>query len=409
MPILLLALLTYPAAAENWPSWRGGPSPGISSDRAAPLTWSKTENVAWRVALSDPGNSTPIVWGDRIFVTLAERATNRRTLICFDRASGKLLWQSGVTYDGDDPTHQTNPHASASPVTDGERIYVWFGSAGLIAYDFNGKEVWKRDLGRQRHTWGYGTSPVLYGGRLFLNFGPGDRAFLIAIDNATGRTLWQNDIPPGKGEKFANWNAEDMYGSWATPLLIRTEGKDELILPLPRRLVSYDPETGKENWSADGLGGLVYPSPVFAEGALVAVSGFGGPTLAVKPGGERLWHLPKSRQQIGSGVVRNGHLFTIDNGGIAQCADLKTGAVIWTERLRGKGETNNLWSSPVLAGDRIYVMNQGGDTFVFKAEPKFELLGTNSLEERTNSSVVISGGDIILRTHEALWRIGRKP
>ncbi|MDX1983942.1 MAG: PQQ-binding-like beta-propeller repeat protein [Bryobacteraceae bacterium] len=406
--LLVLACLSTPALAENWPSWRGPAASGVSSETGLPLTWSRTENVAWRVPLSDPGNSTPIVWGGRIFVTMAVKAGDRRTLTCFDRASGKLLWQSGVSYTDADPTHATNPHASASPVTDGERVYVWFGSAGLIAYDFSGKEVWRRDLGKQRHTWGYGTSPVLYGNRLFLNFGPGDRAFLIAVDKDTGRTLWQNDFPAGQGQKFANWNAEDMFGSWATPLMIRHQGKDELLLPLPRKLVSFDPETGKENWSAEGLGDLVYPSAVYADGAVVAISGFGGPTLAVKAGGERLWHLPKSRQQIGTGVVRNGLLFTIDNGGIAQCADLKTGAVVWTERLRGKGETNNLWSSPVLAGDRIYVMNQGGDTFVFRAEPKFELLAANALEERSNSSVVISGGDIILRTHEALWRIAGK-
>jgi outer membrane protein assembly factor BamB len=412
---LSLALLALPSLwAENWPAWRGADASGISRETGAPIEWSKTRNVLWRIQLPDPGNSTPVVWGDRIFVTQAVSAGNRRTLMCLDRHTGKVLWQQGVTWTDPDPTHPTNPHASASPVTDGRLVIAWFGSAGLFAYDFEGREVWRRDLGRQKHTWGYGTSPVLDGDRVFLNFGPGERAYLIALDKNTGRTLWQADYPAGKGNAMNQWTAEDMFGTWSTPLVIRTGGREELIVTMPHRVRAFDPASGEDLWSCDGLGDLVYPSPVLADGILIALSGFGGPGLAVRPGGKgdvtashRLWHQPKTRPFIGTGVVRGGHLYVADIQGIAHALELETGKTAWTERLQGSGESNAIWSSPVLQDDRIYVMNQSGDTFVYRASPaKFESLAVNSLGERSNSSVVISEGDVFLRTHEALWRIG---
>lgn len=405
---LWLALaLSALVSGENWPGWRGASANGISGESGAPLSWSKEQNVVWRAELPGAGNSTPIVWRDRIFVTQAVPATNRRTVTAFDRATGKQVWQSGVTYPEPDPSHQTNPHCSASPATDGKIVVAWFGAAGVAAYDFNGKELWKRDLGLQKHVWGYGSSPVIHGERVFLNFGPGAQSFLIALDKKTGKTLWKQDLPKGTGKAFANWNPEDMFGSWASPVIVSRDGRDELLLSLPHALSAFDPSTGAERWKAEGLGDLVYPSPIVTPGAIVAFSGFGGPVLAVKPGGERLWHKDKSKASIGTAVVRDGYLYHIDNGGIAECQEIATGKVMWTARLQGKGESNAVWSSPVLQGDRVYVMNQGGDTFVFQASPKqFELLASNPLGERSNASVVISQGDVILRTHAALYRIG---
>lgn len=408
----MIFLLGFFLLAANWPAWRGADGQGVVTEQSVPTRWSRTENVRWRVELPEPGNSTPVVWENRVFVTQALKQQNRRTLMCFDRESGKLLWQSGVTYSDPEPTHPTNPYASASPVTDGKVVIAWFGSAGLLAYDMNGRQLWRRDLGRQRHTWGYGSSPVLYRERVFLNFGPGERAFLVAVDKNTGRTLWQVDAPAGEGTKFANWTAADMYGSWSTPIVIRAGGRDELIVSWPHRIAAFDPATGESLWTCEGLGDLVYPSPLYADGIVVAMGGFGGPSLAVKAGGSgdvtqthRLWRLPKSRQMIGSGVIRGGRIYVVDNGGIAECLELSSGKVLWSSRLQGAGAVGGVWSSPVLHGDRIYVMNKSADVFIFKAGPEFELVGVNSLGEETNSSVVISDGDIFLRTHAALWRI----
>src|SRR6185503_169582 len=169
--VCLCAANLLPAA--NWPAWRGPLGTGITEEKNLPTKWSKTENLKWRIPLPEAGNSTPIVWGDRIFVTQA--VGKQRMLMCFNRADGKLLWQQGVTTRlAADPTHATNPHCSASPVTDGERVIAWFGSAGLACYDFTGKKLWSVDLGLQRHIWGYGASPMILGELCFLNFGPGE-------------------------------------------------------------------------------------------------------------------------------------------------------------------------------------------------------------------------------------------
>ena len=167
------------AFSDDWPQWRGPQGDGNCDERGLPKRWSDTENVAWKIPLPEPGNSTPVVWGDRIFVTQPIVAQNRRTLMCFNRADGKLLWQAGTDWVEPDPTHSTNPLCSSSPVTDGQRVIAWFGSAGLFCYDMDGHELWRRDLGVQKHIWGYGSSPVIQGDLCYLNFGPGSALFLL--------------------------------------------------------------------------------------------------------------------------------------------------------------------------------------------------------------------------------------
>lgn len=403
------------ARAENWPGWRGPDGGGVSRESGIPVTWSKTEGVRWRVELPEPGNSTPAVWGDAVLITQAKKAAGERLLLCLDRATGKQRWRAVVPYREEEPTHATNPYALASPATDGERAVAWFGSAGLHAFDLKtGKPLWKRDLGRQRHTWGYASSPLIAAGRVFLNFGPGDRNFLVAVDVKTGQTAWQVDIPVGKGAAFANWAAEDMYGSWSTPLLVRDGNRELLVVSHPRQLAAYDLASGKRLWAAEGLGDMVYPSAVLAatesgEPVLVAASGFQGPVIAVKLDGTRLWRWEKNKSYIGSAVSMGGYLYWVDNGGIAQAVRAATGEVAWTARLPRAGEDNGVWSSPVLNQGRIYVMNKSGATHVFRADPKaFESLGTSALDEPSNSSVVISGGMLFLRTHQALWAIAAR-
>src|SRR6185295_7808345 len=170
----LLISAALPAMAGNWPSWRGPDGTGVASEKNLPLQWSATDNVRWRVPLPGPGNSSPIVWGDRVFVSQAVEKENRRTLMCFNRADGKLLWQKGVTYTEEERTQESNPYCAGTPATDGERIYVCFGSPGVYAYDFAGNEVWHRDLGKLNHIFGTAVSPVLHGDLCIVNFGPGE-------------------------------------------------------------------------------------------------------------------------------------------------------------------------------------------------------------------------------------------
>jgi outer membrane protein assembly factor BamB len=418
-PLWFMSLFAAVAAsAANWPAWRGPLGTGVSQEKNLPVKWSKTENVKWRVPLPEAGNSTPVVWGDRIFVT--QPVGKERTLMCFHRADGKLLWQQGVTTKlAEDPTHGTNPYCSGSPVTDGERVIVWFGSDGLHCYDFAGKKLWSRDLGVQRHIWGYGSSPVIYGNLCFLNFGPGERQFLLAVDKQTGKDVWRHDEdsgygkPPSADVKGAKGGNATYIGSWTTPVIMKVEGKDQLLMSWPRRLAAYDPAAGRELWSCSGLNPLCYTSPIYADGLVVAMGGFNGMALAARAGGSgditasrRVWHHPKTKQRIGSGVIHEGHIYIHNDPGVAECFELATGKLIWEERLQGAGRTGQNWSSVMLAGGNCYTITQGGDCFVFKASPKFELVSVNPLGERSNSSIAPSNGELFIRTHQALWCIG---
>lgn len=385
---------------------------GICEEKGLPTKWSKTEHVKWRVALPERGNSTPIVWKDRVFVTQPVGA--QRTLMCFDRKDGKLLWQKGVTTKEKEPTHGTNPYCSASPVTDGERVIVSFASDGLFCYDFTGKELWQRtDLGRQIHIWGNAASPVIHGDLCFLNFGPGATTYLLAVDKKTGKTVWKHDEDTGYGMKTPDVKGNAEYiGSWTTPVLMKVEGKDQLLMSWPRRLAAYDPASGKELWTSEGLNPLVYTSPIHDGENVVAMGGFGGQAVAVRAGGSgdvtssrRLWHLPRNPQRIGSGAIHEGRIYIHNDPGTAMCIDLKTGEALWTERLKGEGKSGTNWSSVMLADGICYTITQGGDCFVFKAAPKFELVSVNALGEPSNSSIVPSDGELFIRTHAALWCI----
>src|SRR6185295_501015 len=270
-----------------------------------------------------------------------------------------------------------------SPVTEGERVVVSYASAGLYCYDLDGNELWHRDLGKQHHIWGNGASPVLYKDLCILNFGPGERTFLIALDKKTGKTVWQVDEPGGhSGEpRPGDTNTPPWIGSWSTPIVIKENGSDRLIMSFPKRVASLDPKSGKEFWTCSGLNPLVYTSPLYDDGIVVAMGGFGGSALAVKTGGKgdvtethRLWQHPRAKQRIGSGVIHDGHVYILNEPPIAECYELKTGKLVADQRLKGPGPKGESWSSMVLAGEKLYVINQSGDAFVLKANPQMETL-----------------------------------
>lgn len=401
------------ALAENWPGWRGPVGTGVANERNLPQRWGTNENVRWRTPLPERGNSTPIVWGNRVFVTQAIEAEKRRALWCFDRATGRVLWKQGTVVEVSEATHETNPQGSSSPVTDGERVVAWFGSAGLFCYDFQGKELWHRVFEPPRHIWGWGSSPVLHGNRCYLNFGPGEPSFLVALDKKTGKEIWRvAETNADSGEKKPGQEKAVWTGSWSTPVVIKAGRREELILSWPKRVVAFEPKTGRELWSCAGINPLVYTSPLYdaPREIIVAMGGYNGMSIAVKSGGSgdvteshRLWHHPKTKQRIGSGVIHDGHIYILNDPGVAECFELETGKLIWEERLRGPAAKSENWSSMVLANGKLYVINQGGDAFVLKAGPKFEMLATNSLGEPAIASMAVSDGDLFVRTHKALW------
>jgi outer membrane protein assembly factor BamB len=409
--LCLSLFLTGVSLADNWPGWRGPRGDGHCTEANVPLTWSKTDNVRWKTKLPFKGNSTPVVWGDRIFLTQALDAKgHQRAVMCFDRKNGDLLWKRETEYKDVEPTHKDNPYCSATPVTDGKLVIASLGSGGLVCYDFDGTEKWRYDLGKLYHIWGNASSPILYGDLCILWCGPGQRQFLLAVDKNTGQKVWQHDEPggdPGDEKKSATWT-----GTWTTPLIVRVGDHDELVLGVPDKVKAFDPRTGTELWSCVGLGKLVYTTPVaMADGIVVVLSGYGGPALAVKAGGKgdvtkthRLWLQGKGNpQRIGSPVIVGEHCYLLNEQDVAVCFDVKTGKEVWRERLPGTS-----WSSMVVVGERIYVTNQGGDCYVIAASPKFQQLAVNKLGERVLSSPAMADGEIFIRSYQHLWCIGEK-
>lgn len=396
--------------ADNWPAWRGPHGAGISEERNLPTNWSADKNIRWKVDLPGPGNSTPIVWGDRIFLTQALDGGKRRALIAFHRADGKKLWQQEVPCDVKETTHPQNPPCSASPVTDGQAVYAHFASGGTLACDLDGKKLWHRDFGPVLHKWGNGSSPVLYKDLVIVFQGPGEPTFLTALDKHTGKTIWKVD------EKAIN---SPIFGCWSTPVLVRAGQRDELILPLPGDRVggdgefkAYDPATGKELWRCKGLGTEIYAMPVVSPTGdlVVGISGHNGPLMGVRTGGSgdvtqthRAWRqAEKNPQRVGSAVMHDGRLYIANAPGTVDCLDAKTGETIWKERLGG-----TLWGSMFLADGKLYVTNLEGQTFVLAAGSKFQLLGRNEIKEATYAALAASNGVLFLRTYKHLYCIGK--
>ena len=401
------------ASCDDWPQWRGIQGDGRSNERGLPVKWSATENVVWKLALPEAGNSTPVIWRNRLFLTQPDTAGSRRTLWCVDVSTGQKLWERGVEWKHPDPTHSTNPLCSSSAVTDGERVVAWFGSAGLFCYDMDGTELWTFQPGEQRHIWGYGSSPVLWGDLCFLNFGPGENSRLLALDKRSGRLVWEHAEPlDADGTAEAKYQSADYTGSWSTPVIATVSGREQLLLSVPFRLRSFEPLTGRELWSSEGTNALCYTSPLTDGSVVVAMGGYNGMSVAVRgdgvgdvTGSHRVWRHPRTKQRIGSGVIEGGHIYIHNDPGIAECIELSTGELKWEQRLTGAGKATN-WSSVTYADGVCYSLNQGGDCFVFRASPEFEQISINSLGESSNSSVAISNGRLYLRTHGHLWCIG---
>ncbi len=445
--LLLLAVL--PLQAEDWPAWRGPTANGYSRDTGFPLNWSASENIEWVAKLPGPGNATPIIVGNRVFVSCASRNGHRRTLLCLNRKDGTMLWRHDVDYAQEESTHVANPYCSSSPVSDGQRVVVWHGSAGLFAYDLDGARLWQEDLGRFKHIWGSASSPVIYQDLVVLNCGPGVHSFMLAVDKRTGTQRWRRQLPG-----MASQKPDDYVGSWSTPLVVSHGDTDSLLVSLPTKLFALDPLTGQPQWSCAGLGKLVYTSPICGDSphsvptsstgpsgsvladsvanrsvagsaeaiadrvetasVVVAMSGNHGPTLAVSLGGQgdvtatrRLWlHAEKTPQRIGSGIVVDDCVYVLNEQGIAWCMELATGDILWKHRL---GVATS-WSSMCYADQRIYVNDSHGTTFVLKPDmTECLVLAQNPIKKRMGASLAFSEGQIFIRTYDNLYCVEQRP
>jgi outer membrane protein assembly factor BamB len=385
--------------ARFWSRWRGPSGQGFVAPGKYANTWSPTTNIKWRVPIPGAGNSSPIVWADRIYVTTAQEGGRKLSLMAYTRADGRKLWETFVPQEGVEHVHQKNGHASATPVTDGQMIYASFGRHGLVAFNTDGKIVWHRKFGVIDNYHGPAGSPVLYKDRIFLyqdhEGSSAQRAFVAAFDAKTGKTLWETPRSETVG--------------WGTPVVINSGERDELVINSQRRVAAYDPQTGRELWTVRGMTFEVIPTPVVGEGLVFASSGRAGPTYAIRPGGNGdvtathvAWSTPKGSPFVPSGVVHNGLLYLInDMQSILTVYEAKTGTLVYQGRL-GVAQREGFSASPVVVNGEVFFTNDDGETFVVKAGREFNLLHTNRLGERTLASPALVDGIWYWRTVSSL-------
>ena len=384
---------------QYWPRWRGPSGQGLVVGDHYPDTWSASENVLWKTPIPGSGNSSPIVWGDRIFLTTAYEGGKRLSVLAFRRSDGSRLWQSFALEGRSESVHRKNGHASATPVTDGERIYVSFGARGLMAFDMDGKIVWRRDLDRMSNYHGTAGSPLLYKDRIILYQDQRSGSFVAAFDTRAGEEIWRT--------------ARNASVGWGTPVAIRAGDRDEIIVSSQRRVQAYDPDTGRELWRCGGNLFEVIPTPVVGHGMVFCSSGRAGPTLAIRPGGSGdvtdshvVWSSPRGSPFVPSPVLYGEYLYIVnDMAAIATCFEAATGKVMWQGRL-GVARREGFSASPVVVGGKVFFTNDNGETFVLRAGPEFELLHVNDIGERTLASLALVDGRWYVRTERNLIAIG---
>ena len=391
------------SVAQDWPTWRGPNSTGRYSGNRLGLNWND-DSIRWKVKLPSGSNSSPVVCNGSVFVTAAEQSGARRSLFAFDRSDGSMRWRQSVAFDGTESTHPSNPPCSASPVTDGHVVCASFGSAGVIGCTLEGELLWQIELGKLEHVFGNASSPIIHKDLCIIWCGPGYRQFLLAVEKSTGKEVWRHDVPGGKPD----YNApSDCVGSWATPIVATIGRRDQLIVNTPEKLISLDPVSGDVHWTCKGFGKLAYSSPVVSDDIVISASGFHGPAIAVRATGRGdvtdshvVWELDERQpQRIGSPLVVDDQLFIVNDNGVAEIFDAKTGRQL-AKSARVCGQT---WSSPVIAGSNLIIPSLRGELSVLAADKSFELLARYRFSERVTSSPAVSNGDVFVRGFEHLF------
>ena len=413
-----LVVLTNPFSnAADWPQFRGPSGAGVADDRDYVATWSATENILWRINLPGPGASSPIVFGNKVFVTcyrgIDKSAPNdlkklERVLVCLDRATGKIDWESAVPGTDNEDRYQGfitgHGYATSTPATDGERVYVFFGKAGVLAFDMTGKQLWQTSVGTgsAQMGWGQGTSVILYKETVIVPAFAEGKA-LVALDKATGKQVWKTD-------------ADGFGGCWSSPIIVDLpDGKQELVVSVPYEIWGLAPNTGDVLWFSEGVKeGVICPTLVTQKGVVYAIGGRQGGAVAVRAGGRddvtkthTVWR-KNFGSYVTSPVLLGDHLYWVSDRGIAYCAKTSDGEQVYQQRLSDAGQ---LYSSVVVANGRLFAVSRENGTYVYPAKPEFESVARNSLDADAgtcNATPAFSDGQMFLRSDRYLYCIGRK-
>ncbi|HXP62266.1 MAG TPA: PQQ-binding-like beta-propeller repeat protein [Dongiaceae bacterium] len=401
LSIALAAMGTGAARGENWPGWRGPRGDGTSLEPQVPLRWSANDNLAWKTPLPGEGHSSPIVWGERIFLTTALKETQERVLLCLEASSGKLLWQETVLRAPLEDKNAENSYASATPATDGQRVYVTFldgKDVVVAAHDFNGRQLWRVRPGQFQAVWGFSHNPMLFEDRVIVDCDSKGENFLVAVSCPDGRTLWKTPRQNGTH-------------SYSAPLIRELAGRLQVVVAGDKAVTAYDPRSGRMLWVVDGPSEDCVATPVFNEAAGLVLSCSSWPKrvlIAIKPDGEGnvtrskvAWSTAEGAPYVPSPIsVGQWFMTSAFSDKAAYCFEAATGRILWREKM------GLHHASPVAAHGLVYFLNDEGVMHVVKAGPQFELAARNELGEKTYASPAISGGRMFLRGFKNLYCIG---
>lgn len=411
---LLAAVAAWNAAAAepDWASFRGPTGMGISTAKGLPVTWSNSQNIVWKTPLPGAGASSPVVFGDRIYLTAytgffvpgesgGDKNNLKRHLLAIDRKNGKIVWDKAVPAKlPEEDQIRDHGFAANTPAVDAERVYVFFGKSGVFAFDHSGKQLWQTDVGSKTHGWGTSASPVLYKDLVFINASV-ESGSLVALDRKTGKERWR---------------ANGIRESWNTPVVMTADsGRHELIVARQGDVLAFNPDTGEPLWSCKtDIGWYMVPSIVAQDGIVYCLGGRSGTAgLAVRAGGRgdvtqthRLWTSTKG-SNVTSPVFLDGHLYWAhESRGVAYCAKGETGEVVYEQRLDRAGQ---VYASALLADGKLYYLTRDGRTFVLAAKPTFEQLAVNELSDGGvfNASPAVDGNRLLIRSDKFLYCLGK--
>ncbi len=401
MVLFLLLNAAMARAESNWPRWRGPAGNGHTSETNLPTTWT-ADSCAWKLPMKGLGQSSPIIWGERIFLTTALEYGNKRIVFCVDRNNGKVLWEEQVPWAGEpEKNHRMNSHATASCVTDGETVIAFFGRAGIHAYSVEGKHLWSRNLGQFVSPWGTSASPVIVDDLVIQNGDADEGAFIIGLNKKTGATVWRTNRPNHRG--------------WSTPVLVKVKDHRELVLNGHAGVTAYDPSGGDQLWFCKSFSGRGTPTVTPGDGLLYTVNGLSGDIYAITPGGSgdvtgshMAWHTPRrGGRDLPSPILIGKHLLVVNMKGVLTCYDSQSGKELWQDRIAG-----NYSSSPIAVAGKAYFLNEEGESVVIQPGKELNIVSRNPLStvegEIFRASLTPSEGQIFVRSHRMLYCVGKR-
>jgi outer membrane protein assembly factor BamB len=436
--ILMCVIAGSSVSGQQWPGFRGPNASGVADGQPTPVTWNITtgENLLWKTPIAGLAASSPIVWGDRVFISTAvssdpnvgirtglygdvepvnDLSRHSWHLVAIDKRTGKVLWDR-VAYEGIPKTkrHPKSSQASPTPVTDGRHVIVSFGPQGLYAYDVDGKLIWKRDLGVLNagwfydpdYEWGVGSSPIIWKNMVIVQCDIQKSSFIAAFNVATGEPVWRT--------------AREEIPSWSTPTIYETNGHAELVTQATRFTRGYDPTTGRQLWQLSGNSEITIPTPIVGPGVVIVTNGYRGvqPIFAIKPGANGditlksdqtrsdfiAWSATRGGPYIPTPLIYRDQLYILQINGVLAAYDVRTGQRLYEQRV---GSGGSFSASPIAGDGKIYVASEDGDIFVVKAGPTYELMATNTIGEVVMATPAISSGTIIIRGMKDLFAIGQ--